>query len=196
MVLPADESQLPPLLLTLPAPSALTTPGVNINRGQEISLRLRTDDLKGEAAFWGRVRGLGLCRWQSTAACISITPAAGDCRHSAAKQAACPYMRCMFVLPSPLHTCAGFRRYDRIRETLLHELAHMVNPTAGGMCASVLGGMGWRGCCLPIFLRLRSPRPVSRCRHCSVDLVAGVGRPRHQLQAAEQPGGWCGTEGG
>ncbi|KAL4426212.1 hypothetical protein ABPG77_009827 [Micractinium sp. CCAP 211/92] len=40
--------------------------GVNINRGQEISLRLRTDDLK------------------------------------------------------------GFRRYDRIRETLLHELAHMV----------------------------------------------------------------------
>lgn len=40
--------------------------GVNINRGQEISLRLRTDDLR------------------------------------------------------------GFRRYDRIRETLLHELAHMV----------------------------------------------------------------------
>lgn len=40
--------------------------GVNINKGQEISLRLRTDDLK------------------------------------------------------------GFRRYDRIRETLLHELAHMV----------------------------------------------------------------------
>jgi hypothetical protein len=40
--------------------------GVNINRGQEISLRLRTDDLK------------------------------------------------------------GFRRYDRIRETLMHELAHMV----------------------------------------------------------------------
>jgi hypothetical protein len=40
--------------------------GVNINRGQEISLRLRTDDLK------------------------------------------------------------GFRRYDRIRETLVHELAHMV----------------------------------------------------------------------
>ncbi|CAL8466109.1 g5645 [Coccomyxa elongata] len=40
--------------------------GVNINKGQEISLRLRTDDLK------------------------------------------------------------GFRRYDRIRETLVHELAHMV----------------------------------------------------------------------
>ncbi|EIE18609.1 hypothetical protein COCSUDRAFT_60270 [Coccomyxa subellipsoidea C-169] len=40
--------------------------GVNINSGQEISLRLRTDDLK------------------------------------------------------------GFRRYDRIRETLIHELAHMV----------------------------------------------------------------------
>ncbi|KAI3427299.1 hypothetical protein D9Q98_010218, partial [Chlorella vulgaris] len=41
--------------------------GVNINRGQEVSLRLRTDDL------------------------------------------------------------GGFRRYDRIRETLLHELAHMVH---------------------------------------------------------------------
>ena len=40
--------------------------GVNINAGQEISLRLRTDDLR------------------------------------------------------------GFRRYDRIRETLIHELAHMV----------------------------------------------------------------------
>ena len=40
--------------------------GVNINAGQEISLRLRTDDLR------------------------------------------------------------GFRRYDRIRETLIHELTHMV----------------------------------------------------------------------
>ena len=40
--------------------------GVNINAGQEISLRLRTDDLR------------------------------------------------------------GFRRYDRIRETLVHELTHMV----------------------------------------------------------------------
>lgn len=46
--------------------SAMCILGVNINRGQEISLRLRTDDLK------------------------------------------------------------GFRRYDRIRETLCHELAHMV----------------------------------------------------------------------
>jgi hypothetical protein len=26
--------------------------GVNINRGQEVSLRLRTDDLQGEAAGW------------------------------------------------------------------------------------------------------------------------------------------------
>ena len=43
--------------------------GVNINGGQEISLRLRTDDLR------------------------------------------------------------GFRRYDRIRETLCHELAHMVRST-------------------------------------------------------------------
>lgn len=46
--------------------SAVCVLGVNINAGQEISLRLRTDDLK------------------------------------------------------------GFRRYDRIRETLCHELAHMV----------------------------------------------------------------------
>ena len=46
--------------------SAVCVLGVNINRGQEISLRLRTDDLR------------------------------------------------------------GFRRYDSIRQTLCHELAHMV----------------------------------------------------------------------
>ena len=47
--------------------SAMCILGYNVNAGQEISLRLRTDDLK------------------------------------------------------------GFRRYDRIRETLCHELAHMVH---------------------------------------------------------------------
>ena len=48
--------------------SAVCILGVNINRGQEISLRLRTDDLR------------------------------------------------------------GFRRYDSIRQTLCHELVHMVCP--------------------------------------------------------------------
>ena len=59
--------------------SAVCILGVNINRGQEISLRLRTDDLK------------------------------------------------------------GFRRYESIRQTLCHELAHMVSllPASAGALEAV-----------------------------------------------------------
>lgn len=54
---------LPPLCSEMPPEgkvgvSPVCILGVNINRGQEVSLRLRTDDLGGEA---GRVGGCWLC---------------------------------------------------------------------------------------------------------------------------------------
>ncbi len=54
---------LPPLCSEMPPEgkvgvSPVCILGVNINRGQEVSLRLRTDDLRGEA---GRVGGCWLC---------------------------------------------------------------------------------------------------------------------------------------
>lgn len=56
---------------TVPAPHLLqvgVSPvcilGVNINRGQEISLRLRTDDLKGALAAGSRQQGQQGWRWR------------------------------------------------------------------------------------------------------------------------------------
>lgn len=86
---------------------------MNINKGQEISLRLRTDDLKG-----GRGRGAG-GGWVG-----GFLPAGPPC-YLLAQLLRC--RRCPHAHPTP-----GFRRYDRIRETLLHELAHMVGGWVGG----------------------------------------------------------------
>lgn len=93
--------------------------GVNINRGQEISLRLRTDDLRGgwllldsgERGSSGRV----------AAGCGSRRTGTSMQRSRLHRLAANLTLR----TPS-LPLLPGFRRYDRIKETLLHELAHMV----------------------------------------------------------------------
>lgn len=57
------------------------------------------------------------CPRRLLATLLPLCPATRCC---AAAAAVLPPTRC------PVHAAVGFRRYDRIRETLLHELAHMV----------------------------------------------------------------------
>jgi len=128
--------------------------GVNINRGQEVSLRLRTDDLKG-----GRARRRLAGGWQASERVDRSggrarvmegegAGAAGEQRRrplegqegqgkggegmEGTAEVMCPPACAGTFLPAHLALWwptppAGFRRYDRIRETLLHELAHMVH---------------------------------------------------------------------
>ena len=58
-------------------------------------------------------------------------------------------------LPACIPRPAGFRRYDRIRETLLHELAHMVHSehdaafkTLNSQVGHAGVGAGLRQCCM------------------------------------------------
>ena len=195
---------LPTPALLPPAPpqvgvSPVCILGVNINAGQEISLRLRTDDLKGGLAAAAPARPAQPCAWHGRessgllAGSPLLLPPLCCC---AAAPAAAAARRCRL-----LHACSataappapGFRRYDRIRETLLHELAHMVwvseaaAALGGHACRGVGCGFGsavqqWWGC---LVRAIASP---CQCRP-SIQLNRGAGRPRRQLQAAEQPGG-------
>lgn len=124
--------------------------GVNINRGQEISLRLRTDDLKGTCTSERDLLAARSRAGEHPAGLRNALPppsgraARRCCRHADGKA---------LTLLSKAAACAGFRRYDRIRETLLHELAHMVwvsgrashSAAAAGRDTPSLLQCGWAG---------------------------------------------------
>ena len=91
--------------------------GLNVNQGQEILLRLRTDDLRGESDPADPVGSDQIQEgWDFDVVDILCLPG-------------------LPISPMPnvlLYGCTavtGFRKYDSIRDTLIHELAHMVRYT-------------------------------------------------------------------